>query len=780
MEDVHGTRLNSQCRDIHGTCITLHMHSSNLPGAFSCSGINDNTFIFIHNIILMGKKRSSTYRKIRSGPGNRRKQPGKRDSQALLVDSILAFLAGAPEPVGLGRILQVLDLPRKHRKPINNILDRLVKSGGIERRGQKYLLTGDSGLAEAVVDLNSRGFGFAVMEGAPPGQKDPYIAKAHLNGASHGDRVLVRITGTSRGRTEARVVKIITRGITRLCGIYTSGGKTGYITPDNDRLPFTLLVRKKNNLGAQDNLAVLAEITDYGTGGRSPEGRILEILGDPNTVDVQIRMAVEQFELPVAFPENVVREVRRLEPLTVCDKKRQDLRHIEHVTIDGESAKDFDDAIAVEKTKKGYTLYVSIADVSHYVTTGSAIDIEAYRRGTSVYFPDRVIPMLPERLSNDLCSLVPDADRPAFTAILAFDTKGRRTGAQFCKSMIRSHRRFTYTTVRKILYDRLARERKASHSLLPMLENAKKLAALLQRKRMERGSIGFNIPEADILLKGNKIDDIKRAERNQAHLLIEEFMLAANEAVAETMDRKHRPVLYPIHEKPDPATVETFTEAAISMGLQLPRTEVTPAWFAGVIQKAADTPTEYVINNLMLRTMQQARYAPQNAGHFGLAAEHYLHFTSPIRRYPDLVAHRALQNLLTESGKPGLQVLPEKAKLDEAGIHLSRRERIAVDVERNCRARLSALFLLEHTGEEFDGIISGVASFGFFVELLNTFISGAVAVRDLRDDYFMYDSSAHKLVGERTGKTYQMGDVIRVRLVHVDMISKKISFVPVS
>jgi ribonuclease R len=673
-----------------------------------------------------------------------------------------------------------MDLPRNHRKPVKNILDGLVKSGRIERRGQKYLLTGDSGLSEAVVDLNSRGFGFAVVEGTPPGQKDPYIAKAHLNGASHGDRVLVRITGTSRGRTEARVVKIITRGITRLCGIYTSGGKTGYITPDNDRLPFTVLVRKKNNLGAQDNLAVLAEITDYGTGGRPPVGKILEILGDPNTVDVQIRMAIEQFELPVAFPENVVREVRRLAPLTTCDSRRKDLRHIEHVTIDGESAKDFDDAIAVKKTKKGYRLYVSIADVSHYVRTGSAIDIEAYRRGTSVYFPDRVIPMLPERLSNDLCSLVPDENRPAFTAILEFNAQGGRIGAQFCRSMIKSRRRFTYTTVRKILYDRSPGERKSYHALLPMLEDAGKLAALLQRRRMERGSIGFNIPEADILLKDNTIDDIKRAERNQAHQLIEEFMLAANEAVAETMDRKHRPVLYRIHEKPDPEKVEKFTEAAMAMGLQLPRTEVTPAWFAGVIKKAANTPTEYVINNLMLRTMQQARYAPQNAGHFGLAAEHYLHFTSPIRRYPDLVAHRALQNLLVQNEKAGVQILPEKEKLEDAGIHLSRRERIAVDVERNCRTRLGALFLLDHTGEEFDGIISGVASFGFFVELLNTFISGAVAIRDLRDDYFIYDSSSHKLVGELTGKTYQMGDVIRVRLVYVDMVSKKISFVPVS
>ncbi len=477
------------------------------------------------------------------------------------------------------------------------------------------------------------------------------------------------------------------------------------------------------------------------------------------------------------FPKSVDQEIRRLEPLTSCDKDRTDLRQIEHVTIDGETAKDFDDAIAVEKTKKGFKLYVSIADVSQYVKTGSAIDIEAYRRGTSVYFPDRVIPMLPERLSNDLCSLVPEEERPAFTAILDFNAKGRRTGQQFCKSMIRSRQRFTYTTVRRILYDKSAKERKLYRPLLPMLEGAEKLAALLQLRRMERGAIGFNIPEANVHLKGDKVDSIKRAERNQAHQLIEEFMLAANEAVAETMDRNKRPVLYRIHERPDPEKEEQITEAAASMGLQLPRTEISPAWFAGVIEEAENTPAEYVINNLMLRTMQQARYSPENAGHFGLAAEYYLHFTSPIRRYPDLVAHRVLQNLLTRNKNEGDQrILPEKAQLEEAGLHLSKRERVSVDVERNTQVRLSSLYLLDHIGEEFDGIISGVASFGLFVELLETFISGVVAVSDLRDDYYIYDGRAHKLTGELSGRTFQMGNQVRVRLDHVDMISKKITF----
>ncbi|MDW7774564.1 MAG: ribonuclease R [Desulfobulbaceae bacterium] len=700
-------------------------------------------------------------------------------SRTLVVDNLLAYLAARNEPVGMGQILQALNLPGNERKPIKAILEDLEKKGRVERSKQKYLLTGDSGLLQATIDMKAGGFGFALVQGAGAGQKDPYLSRTHLNGASHGDTVLIRLLGSVRGRPEARVVTILKRGITRLCGIYMSGGRTGYVTPDNSRLPFTVLVRRSNNLGARDNMAVLVEILDYGLDGRSPEGRILEILGDPLTAPVQIRMAIEQFELTVDFPRNVLLETRALEPLTAIEPGRVDLRHIEHVTIDGDTAKDFDDAIAVEKKGKGYTLYVSIADVSHYVKTGSAIDIEAFRRGTSVYFPDRVIPMLPERLSNDLCSLVPDEDRPAFTAILDFNGRGKRIGSKFCKSMIRSRQRFTYTTVRRILYDKPAVEQEKYRSLMPMLEGAKKLAVLLHKTRMARGSIGFNIPEADVHLKGDKIDSIQRAERNQAHQLIEEFMLAANEAVAETMDREKRGVLYRIHERPDPEKVKQFTEATTSMGLQLPPSDITPDWFARVIEKAENTPAEYVINNLMLRTMQQARYSPENAGHFGLAADYYLHFTSPIRRYPDLVAHRVLQNFLNRDKDFGnRQILPEKTPLEEAGVHLSKRERISVDVERNTQSRLGALYLLDHIGDEFEGIISGVTSFGLFIELLETFISGAIAIGDLRDDYYIYDERAHKLTGETTGRTFQMGNLLRVKLDHVDMITKKITFVP--
>jgi ribonuclease R len=696
----------------------------------------------------------------------------------LLSDRLLAFLSSRKEPLSSAAIMKGLNLAKHEQIVLNEVLLSLEKTGKLRRKKKKWQLTDKAGLMEAQLSLTAKGFGFAVLEGnIAKKQKDIFIPPSAMNGASHGDSILVRLVSGSRGRPEGRIVQVLKRGFTHVCGIYTSGGKTGYVTPDNDKMPFTILIRRSNALNAETGSAVLVEITDYGTAHRVPEGKVLEILGSPYAPLVQIRMAIEQFNLPRSFPENVEQAAANLVELTDCRDGRKDLRYIKHITIDGATAKDFDDAIAVQKSKKGFRLFVSIADVSHYVRPGSAIDREAYLRGTSVYLPDLVLPMLPERLSNNLCSLVPDQDRPAFTAILEFDSRGRRTGAQFSKSLIRSCQRFTYDTVNEILYLRNKKARRDYKTLASMLEKAKKLAALLQKQRTERGALGFTIPEASITMDGDSIASIGRIERNQAHLLIEEFMLAANEAVAETLDKASEQVLYRVHEKPDPAKVESFIEAARSMGLALPKTEISPAWFARVLAEAHKSPAEYVVNNLLLRTMQRARYTSENLGHFGLAADYYLHFTSPIRRYPDLIVHRVLQNFLVGK-KTGQRkkILAGKTALDEAGLFLSNRERVAVDVERNVQSRLSALFLREHVAQHFDAIISGVTSFGLFVELLEVFISGAVPIREMRDDYYIHDSKGHKLIGERTNRSYQLGDLIRVQLDHVDMISKRITF----
>ena len=541
--------------------------------------------------------------------------------------------------------------------------------------------------------------------------------------------------------------------------------------------PTPLLIRRGDELAARDGMAVVAAITDYGSERQGPTGRIVEILGDARQVSVQIRMAIIQSALRETFPAEVEAEAARLAEVRECTEGRVDLRHLPHVTIDGETARDFDDAICIEQTADGFTLHVSIADVSHYVPVGSAIDREAYLRGTSVYLPDRVLPMLPERLSNDLCSLVPDQDRPAFTATLRFDRQGRRIGEHYARSLIRSHQRFTYTTVNQLLYLQDPEVRAAHADLVPMLELAKQLTALLKSRRVERGSLEFNIPETQVTLDGEQVAAITLAERNQAHLLIEDCMLAANEAVAETLATAKRPVLYRIHERPDPVKLETFTDAAKALGLHLPQSEVDPAWFAQVIKQAHRSPAEYIVNNLLLRTMQQARYSPENAGHFGLAAAFYLHFTSPIRRYPDLVAHRVLQALLTGQTAHTAAPVPGEGKtLAEAGLHLSQCERKAIDIERNVHSRCAALFLMDRVGETFGAIISGVTAFGLYIALDGCYISGMVPLTSMTDDYYLHDSRRYRLIGERSNRMYQLGDRVQVRLENVDLFNKRLSF----
>lgn len=713
-------------------------------------------------------------------PRKKRHQAGANHAPAgSLQSSILALLAEQGVPLTTNEIALALHLGPGQLSSLHKTLGSLVEERTIAKRGKRFFPAAKAEQLRATLDLTAKGFGFAVLEGQQAkGGKDVFIAPHNLGGASHGDTILVAITGSARGRREGRVVEVISRAVTRLCGIFTaSGGAGGAVLPDDDRLPYTVLIRRGDDLAARDGMAVVAEIIDYGSERQGPTGRIVEILGDARTVGVQIRMAIIQSGLRATFPPEVEAEVAGLAAVSGCEPGRVDLRHLDHVTIDGETARDFDDAICVEGGDNGFTLYVSIADVSHYVRTGSAIDREAYLRGTSVYLPDRVLPMLPERLSNDLCSLVPDQDRPAFTAILHFDGQGRRTGESYCRSLIRSRQRFTYTTVNRLLYLRDPATRASHADLVPMLELARKLTAQLKKRRIERGSLEFNIPEPEVTLEGERVAAITLAERNQAHLLIEDCMLAANEAVAETLARVRRPVLYRIHERPDPAKLETFTDAAKALGLFLPKSEVDPAWFAQVIRQAHGSPAEYIVNNLLLRTMQQARYAPENVGHFGLAAAYYLHFTSPIRRYPDLVAHRVLQAWLTGQGEEGpAPVAGKEGSLAEAGLHLSQCERKAIDIERNVHARCSALFLLDRIGESFAAIISGVTAFGLYVTLDRSYISGMVPLTSMTDDYYLHDSRRYRLIGETSNRMHQLGDRVQVCLDHVDLGTRRLSF----
>jgi len=668
---------------------------------------------------------------------------------------------------------------RKKRRELGHLLDELCHRKVLSCEGKKfYRLRNSKDLLEATLSFHPRGYAFAKVAGRED-EDDLFIPPRDTGDARHGDRVLVQLTEGRGERPTARVIKVLERGTSTIIGIYRAGRPTGMVEPDDDRFPFMLRVRRENSLGAANGVAVLAEILTSGTDLQYLDGRIVKILGDPDDLAVQTEMVIQRLELPTAFNAAALDETERLEAAIVCTPDRTDLRDVFHITIDGETARDFDDAVAVVREETTFTLYVSIADVSHYVKPGSALDRDAYLRGTSVYFPNRVLPMLPERLSNDLCSLVPQQDRYAFTAVLKFNAQGKLLAKSFAKSVIRSRYRMTYTLVRQILLDRDRKIRKKYADLVPMLEEMAALGSILENKRKRRGSIGFELPEAQVVVDAEgRIEDIGRRERNLSHKIIEEFMLAANEAVAETharyTGRQTPPFLYRIHEAPDPVKANTFAEFAASLGLNLPKkAEKDPAWFGAILDQVSSTPREYIISNLMLRVMQQARYAPENVGHFGLAAKYYTHFTSPIRRYPDLLVHRALAVMIGA----GAGRKAETVSAGEAGEYLSRRERLAVDAERDIQDRIKVLYMADKIGRSFNAIVSGVTSFGLFVELIDHFVSGAISLTDLRDDYYRLDEKLHRLTGSRTGRTFQIGDLVQVQLVGIDRRKKHINFI---
>ena len=706
-----------------------------------------------------------------------------------LEQEIQAHLYQKNEPQNIAEIMAALSLTRSDRKMLSNLLADMCRQNMIvcpqsKKAGKLYTLAQKDDLVEGVVEVHPRGFGFAIIEdihGGPEKQKDrslrqdPFIAPDNLGSAHQGDRVLFKLIPKRRGRTEAAVIKVIQRAATVMVGSYEAGRQTSLVIPEDERFLFNILVRRKDSCGARNGDAVVVEITDFKGGHRNPEGRIIEVLGDPENIEVQSEIVIRKHKLPHKFSDRALLEADNYPDTMSEEKGRPDLRAIPHVTIDGETARDFDDAVAVEKTAKGWRLYVSIADVSYYVRPGSALDSEAYERGTSVYFPNRVVPMLPERLSNNLCSLVPDQPRPAFTAIIEFDRKGKRLAKKFTKSIITSRHRLTYTIVKQILVDKAKVLISRYSDIFTQLQDMAQLAAVLEEKRNARGSIGFSIPEAEVLIDSeNQVEDVIRAERNMAHKLIEEFMLAANEAVAATLSAGNIPTLYRIHESPDDMKVMEFTQFATTLGLHLSADGGSPKWFGKVLKMVAGTPKEYIVNNILLRTMQRARYSPENVGHFGLAAMFYTHFTSPIRRYPDLIVHRTLMNMLTKKKNPKISPAQD---LNQAGDFLSGRERSAVEAEREMTERLQVRFMAEKIGETFEGIVSGVTGFGLFVELLDHFVSGAIEIAMLKGDYYHFDDKNYRLVGSQTNKIFQVGDLIRIKVASVDIRQRRINFV---
>lgn len=701
---------------------------------------------------------------------------------------ILNLLAEEPEALHFAALLRAFG-GRHIKNELKRLIDDLVISGEIVRlRGNRYTLPGadTTGTVHGTIAIHRDGFGFVRPES---GGEDIFIPGKQINNALHGDTVSVRAekSRSQRGKLEGRVLAVVQRANQRIVGRLQQNRKGAILIPEDLRLTSFFTVPSNAVNGAVDGQQVVIEVTAWPAGGRPPEGKVIEILGWPDDPDVEVQTVIRKFDLPHRFEAATVVEAETVPSQINREdlKDRVDLRKRPFVTIDGETAKDFDDAVAIDEEGRNFRLWVSIADVSHYVKPSTELDREAYLRGTSVYFPDRCIPMLPERLSNGICSLNPDADRLTMTAEMLFDRQGTMLESRFYPSVIRSTARLTYTTVKQVIVDGNPAALGEDQMLAPHLLQMKELALILMAMRRQRGSIDFDLPEPEIVLSlTGQTEAIIRSERNLAHQLIEEFMLAANEAVARFVTPQTLPFIYRVHEQPDSAKLAAFRDFILPFGFSLTMQgdRVTPQAMQQLISEAAGKPEERLVNYGLLRCMKQARYTAENLGHFGLASPCYTHFTSPIRRYPDLIVHRLLKlALLLQADSQDKRARREQerisASLAEAAEHTSTRERVAMEAERDIIELKKLQFMQGKIGEEFDGFITGVAGFGLFVELSEIFVEGLVHISTLADDLYSFDEPNHRLLGRRSGRVLQIGDQVRVRVVAVNPQARRIEFV---
>lgn len=704
--------------------------------------------------------------------------------------NLLQFLRARPgKPCLVREILRHFNGGAEERRMVKQLLGELATEGAVVRtRGNRFGLPEKMDLATGTFQANPAGYGFVLSD--RKGLSDIYVAAAARLDAMNGDKVVVRLSAPVRGRKkgagsrEGVIIRILERAHRRVVGTFERsalGTKWyGSVSPADQKLMQDLLIGPDHMGGAEPGDIVAAEIVAYPLRGRHGEGRIVKIIGKPGDPGIETELIIEQHELPVAFSPAALQEAAAVPPevTPAMRRGRVDLRHLPTVTIDGEKARDFDDAISIEKTKDGWRLWVHIADVAHYVPEGSFLDQEAYQRGTSVYLPDRAIPMLPETLSNGICSLNPQTDRLTLTCEMDINAKGNVAEYDIYESVITSDERMTYTAVRQILADCDPALRSRYAALLPRFELMAELMEVLRAKRTRRGSIDFDLPEPQIVLDlQGKMTDIVRAERNMAHQLIEEFMLVANETVAGHIEELGVPLIYRIHEEPAEDKMDSLAEFLATVGITLPPADkLKPRHIQKAVASARGTSLEALVSTVVLRTMKQARYSGENVGHFGLAAESYAHFTSPIRRYPDLMVHR----IVKAAGRGAFEVEENvqrlTEKLPEAAAHCSQRERVAMEAERDVVAMLKVIFMQDKLGDVYDGIITGVTNFGFFVQLRELFVEGLVHVSSLADDYYHYIENRHCLRGERKKRMFRIGDAVRVRLDRVDRERKRIDF----
>ncbi len=683
-------------------------------------------------------------------------------------------------PATARELVQLLRIPREQRSTFRRLLKQLVADGELlQIRGNRFGLADRMDVVVGRLQMHPAGYGFVVPDDETA-DRDLFIAPTNIKEALHGDRVVARLEHQRGDRAEGRIIRILQRANSTLVGRFEiDDSGLGYVVPFDRRVLADVQIPRGESRAAESGQMVVTELTRWPTATRPPAGRVIEVLGGLEDPGVDTRIIIRKHGLADEHGEEAVTEARRLgaavRPRDVTG--RTDFRHVTTVTIDGEHARDFDDAITIERLPNGhYWLGVHIADVSHYVEEGSALDAEAYERGTSVYFPERALHMFPADLATGLCSLNPHVDRLVQSCVMEVSRSGEVVRAEFHDGVINSDARMTYTAVDAILtkHDRTVAAEYST--LVPMFRLMHELFEILNGRRRRRGSIDFDLPEAEVLMdESGAIADIVAAQRNVAHRIIEEFMLLANETVADYLDAEGGPGLYRVHEPPDPMKVAQFEEFIAGFGLSLgaPLNALRPRHFQKLVERIQGTPVEKPVAFLMLKTMQKARYAPENLGHFGLAAASYTHFTSPIRRYPDLVVHRLLRarrhGRLDDARREEIEEdLPEIAR------HTSERERRADDAERELLAWRKVRFMADKVGDEFDGYVTGVATFGVFVELVDHFVEGLVHISTMADDYYRFIEASHTLRGENTEKVYRLGDKVRVQVIRVDLERRQI------
>ena len=681
-------------------------------------------------------------------------------------------------PMKLKELAMLLQVPKEARGELKAVLDSLEEEGKVHVTQKGKYVKGEARRLTGIFQAHMKGFGFVTIEGE---SEDIYIAEEDIGGAMQGDEVEITITRAPQGkRKEGKILKIVKRGTQRLVGYYQARKNFGFVVPDNARYLQDIFVPAERSKGAVTGSKVVVELTSYGSDKKKPEGKVVEILGHVNDPGVDILSIVKGYDLPLEFPEKVLNQAERVAtPVSGADMAgRKDVRSWQTVTIDGEDAKDLDDAITLTKEKDHYILGVHIADVTNYVQENSALDREALKRGTSVYLADRVIPMLPHVLSNGMCSLNAGEDRLALSCIMTIDSKGNVIDHEIAETVVRVDERMSYTSVKKILEDKDEAECVRYEKLIPMFEEMAELSAILREKRHKRGAIDFDFPEAKMILDEQGVpQEIKAYERNVATKMIEDFMLLANETVAEDYFWQEIPFVYRVHEAPDEEKMRKLLTFIQNFGYSIhaPKgQEIRPKEVQKLLDRIEGTQEEAMISRLTLRSMKQARYTPENEGHFGLATKYYTHFTSPIRRYPDLQSHRIIKENLRGRMNENRRMHYEQI-LPEVTTQASSLERRADEAERETVKLKKVQYMKQFMGEEFEGVISGITKWGVYVELPNT-VEGLVHVVNMKDDHYDYDEQRYMMIGEHTRKTFTLGQKVWVRVIGCDIIARTIDF----